>query len=265
MGFTIILDGDDGLAAPAMGNWRHVNYLNDLIPVNASGVGITDTLDLGNSSFAWKDLYISNDIIGSVGDMNIIPNAGNSVILDSHWGFDSTVLTGLTDADTTITAFSGRSVTIEGVTHDGGAMGGITTLSTTSNAKLNFRRIFTFTVPTITNSSGTQTFDFDVPDPGVNIAIYVIWSGQHGGPIRTSSNLWHCSVNTNGTALHSSAINIVSAIGTDAANIVLSIAAEGATAGRVRFTLTNTDGVEDSSDNTLEFIFTVSSGTISKV
>lgn len=58
MTFNVINDGDPVLAAPVMQNWRHVNYGSALLPVNTTGSSVDDTLDLGSSTYQWKDLYI---------------------------------------------------------------------------------------------------------------------------------------------------------------------------------------------------------------
>jgi hypothetical protein len=63
MTFTIINPGDDVVAVTAMGNWRHINYGNTLLPVNSSGSGVTNTLDLGSSSYLFKNGYFRGYIV----------------------------------------------------------------------------------------------------------------------------------------------------------------------------------------------------------
>jgi hypothetical protein len=54
--------------------------------------------------------------------MGITPTAGQKLVLDGHWGFDNTALTGETNADTTIDAYAGNQVIIEGLLFDGGTV-----------------------------------------------------------------------------------------------------------------------------------------------
>jgi hypothetical protein len=66
MTFNIISAGDPVLAAPIMQNFRHVNYGGALLPVNSSGAGINNTLDIGSSSYKWKDAFLSGGLnVGS--------------------------------------------------------------------------------------------------------------------------------------------------------------------------------------------------------
>jgi hypothetical protein len=51
-------DADD-----VMGNFRHVNFGSDLIPVDTDGDGVDAALDLGSTSFNWKDAYFSGNIV----------------------------------------------------------------------------------------------------------------------------------------------------------------------------------------------------------
>ena len=62
-------------------------------------------------------------------DIKLIPNGSGDIILDGHWNFNANALTSLTDNNTTLTAYAGKNVTVESVTFDGGAVGGVTTLS----------------------------------------------------------------------------------------------------------------------------------------
>jgi hypothetical protein len=64
----------------------------------------------------------ANTISSTSGTLNINPVAGSSAIIDGHWGFDSTTMTAQTDANTTITAYSGKNISIEGSTFDGGIL-----------------------------------------------------------------------------------------------------------------------------------------------
>lgn len=57
MTFTQINSGDPILASTAMENWRHVNYSNDLIPVDTNGAGTSGILNLGTSTNKWNDCF----------------------------------------------------------------------------------------------------------------------------------------------------------------------------------------------------------------
>ena len=90
MTFNIISDGDPGLASPVMQNFRHVNYGNDLIPVNSTGVGTSNTLDLGTATYKWKDLYV--DGIGYIDTIDLGTNTIADGVLTGSWNFDSNTL-----------------------------------------------------------------------------------------------------------------------------------------------------------------------------
>lgn len=66
MTFNNIQDGDPGDPTKVMENWRHVNYGNNLLPVNSSGVSVNETLDLGSASYAWNNLFVKNLNISGV-------------------------------------------------------------------------------------------------------------------------------------------------------------------------------------------------------
>lgn len=57
--FNIISAGQATSATKAMQNWRHVNYGSALLPVDASGAGVTNTIDLGSTSYYFARGYIS--------------------------------------------------------------------------------------------------------------------------------------------------------------------------------------------------------------
>jgi len=69
-----------------------------------------------------------NDISSSSGDITLTPVAGSDVVVDGHWEFDGPALSALTDNNTVITAYTGKNVTIESVTFDGGVVGGVTSI-----------------------------------------------------------------------------------------------------------------------------------------
>lgn len=66
--FNVISDGDPGLAAPIMQNFRHVNYGNVLKPVDTNGNATTNVLDIGSTTAKWRDLYMSGtaNILGNL-------------------------------------------------------------------------------------------------------------------------------------------------------------------------------------------------------
>lgn len=75
----------------------------------------------GVTSLALDNLLLDGNTLSSTsGAINLTPVSGSAVVIDSHWSFDGTVLTAITDADTTITAYAGRNISIETVTFDGG-------------------------------------------------------------------------------------------------------------------------------------------------
>jgi len=67
MTFNNITDGDPGLAAPVMQNFKHINYGSALLPVNASGVSVDSTIDFGSSTKYFKDGYI--DTLSTTGNV----------------------------------------------------------------------------------------------------------------------------------------------------------------------------------------------------
>lgn len=65
-------------------------------------------------------LLDGNTLSSTSGDINITPLAGEDVVIDTHFEFDGTTLTALTDNNTTITAYATKNITIESCTFDGG-------------------------------------------------------------------------------------------------------------------------------------------------
>ena len=57
MAFTVIVVGDPVLASVAMGNWRNVNYGNALLPVDATGNGVNNTIAAGSTSYRFSNTY----------------------------------------------------------------------------------------------------------------------------------------------------------------------------------------------------------------
>jgi hypothetical protein len=81
MTFNIINYNDPVLSATAMQNWTHSNYGNDLLPMNATGVSVDNTLNLGGSSYRWVSIYSNGaDIAGTA---TITKNNANGVSIQS--------------------------------------------------------------------------------------------------------------------------------------------------------------------------------------
>lgn len=72
-----------------------------------------------------------NTLSSTSGDINITPLAGQDVVIDGHNEFDANAITGLTDNDTVIRAYSGKAVDVESVKFDGGVVSGATSISST--------------------------------------------------------------------------------------------------------------------------------------
>lgn len=89
MSFTVVAAGDPILASVALGNWRHINYGSDLLPVNSSGVSIDDTLNLGSSTKRWSHIW---------GMEQTLSNQPRAVVqqVTSDQSFPVTTLTSLT-------------------------------------------------------------------------------------------------------------------------------------------------------------------------
>lgn len=83
------------------------------------------------ASLTVDDITINGNAISSAGasSMTIVPTAGQLLILDGHWGFDGTGMTAQTDADTILTAYAGKKITIESVSFDGGVMAGVVSIT----------------------------------------------------------------------------------------------------------------------------------------
>jgi len=94
MTFNIINNGDPGLAAPVMQNFRHVNYGSALLPVDSSGAGANNTIDLGSTAYGFKNFYI-------VGTIDLGTNTIADTVLTGVWTFNSTVTTTLNGSGNT--------------------------------------------------------------------------------------------------------------------------------------------------------------------
>lgn len=63
MTFNNIQNGDPLDPSKVMENFRHRNFGSDLLPSDASGNPVDNTLDLGSATYAWKDAYVNNLIV----------------------------------------------------------------------------------------------------------------------------------------------------------------------------------------------------------
>lgn len=111
--------------------------INFIPTIWLQGGATTDTNMTGilnlNGELKVDNLDLNGNTLSSItGDLNIIPFSGQSAIIDSHWGFKANILTGLTNNDTIIAAFTGKNITIEGVTFDGGIVAGISSITATT-------------------------------------------------------------------------------------------------------------------------------------
>ncbi len=112
----------------------HIQLKDADSPTNTvSQLSLTSEGDLtiGNSIIVGNATLSSGALESTVGNLSLNPVTGSAVVIDSHFSFDGTVLSALTDSNTTINAYAGRNITVESVTFDGGAVGGITTLAMT--------------------------------------------------------------------------------------------------------------------------------------
>lgn len=98
-----------------------------------------NALNIGTSAITCGSVAVdnlnldANDISSTSGDINITPVAGSDVVIDGHFEFDGADMTALTDNNTIITAYAGKNITIESVTFDGGAVGGVLSLGLTGS------------------------------------------------------------------------------------------------------------------------------------
>ncbi len=101
MTFNNIQPGDFVLAAYVMQNFMHVNYGNTLVPVNASGVGVDNTLDLGSTSFRWRGGYFSTNL-NSYGIFNSYLTSGvgesAAINIERQGGFGGSLFYGYYDS-----------------------------------------------------------------------------------------------------------------------------------------------------------------------
>lgn len=63
MTFNNIQNGDPLDPSKVMENFRHRNFGSDLLPSDASGNPVDNTLDLGSATYGWKDAYVNNLIV----------------------------------------------------------------------------------------------------------------------------------------------------------------------------------------------------------
>lgn len=124
-----------------------VTFTTDADTDNNSANNDTTWLIKNNGSSAWAVGYddSATAFVASVGGtlgtanrlsmadaINLTPNAGSAVILDSNWSFDGTTVTGLLDSNFVMTAYTGRAIVIESLSVDGGVATGLTSLTSTA-------------------------------------------------------------------------------------------------------------------------------------
>jgi len=114
------------------------------------------------------DVTINGNALSSAGasSLTITPTAGQKLVLDGHWGFDGTALTAETDANTTLTAYVGKNITIESVTFDGGVVAGVSSI----NGLIITNTLGTLTIPNHADAklitSGTAATSVTLPTTG---------------------------------------------------------------------------------------------------
>jgi len=108
-------------------------------------------------------------------NINITPdNPADHIIINSHWDFDGKTLVAISNSDTTITAFTGKNITIEGVTFDGGVVASVTDL-TVDNLNLDGNTLITTSGNMLLTSAAHITLT--TPE---NNSIYLTPSGAFG-------------------------------------------------------------------------------------
>ena len=60
MVFKELQEDELALASEVMGNFKHLNYGNDLLPVNADGQGVDNLIDLGSQDYKFKNIHVHN-------------------------------------------------------------------------------------------------------------------------------------------------------------------------------------------------------------
>ena len=79
MTFNVFSAGQKVLAAAFMQNFRHVNYGGPLLPVDVNGGSVNNTIDLGSSSYRFKDVYYSGIVNDGVLDRRVRKTASGSI------------------------------------------------------------------------------------------------------------------------------------------------------------------------------------------
>jgi len=108
-------------------------------------------------------------------NINITPdNPADHIIINSHWDFDGKTLVAISDSDTTLTAYTGKNITIESVTFDGGVVAAVTDL-TVDNLNLDGNTLITTSGNMLLTSAAHITLT--TPE---NNSIYLTPSGTFG-------------------------------------------------------------------------------------
>lgn len=142
---TFYIQLKDSSAASVTTQQLALSSEGDLTIGNSLTIG---SMVLNGTSLTLPVISISGQTISSSADINITPNAGDNVVIDSHFEFDGNLLTALTNNNTIITAYTGTNITIESVTFDGGVVAGVTTLTMSSDLTINTNKF------TVAGSSG---------------------------------------------------------------------------------------------------------------
>jgi hypothetical protein len=110
--------------------------------VDVAELYINSNLTIGNNQNVSANIisvdnltFDTNTISSITSNILLAPVSGSAVIVDSHWSFDGTAMTALTDADTAINAYAGKAVVID--SHwdfDGPIMTALTDADTAINA-----------------------------------------------------------------------------------------------------------------------------------
>lgn len=102
-----------------------ISTATKVLSIDSSGqIGISTTSSPTFAQVTVDNLRLDgNTLASSSGNINIIPdNPADDIIINAHWDFDGKTLVAISDSDTTITAYAGKNITIEGVTFDGGSL-----------------------------------------------------------------------------------------------------------------------------------------------
>lgn len=141
--------GDVGLTGTRISKIWATNVESTNYP-SVNGTALSDQYLATTDTPSFAQLTVDNLVLNAntlsstSGDIQLSPT--DSVIINGHWEFDGKTLVAISDSDTTFTAYAGKNIIIEGVTFDGGIVGGISALAVAD---------MTFTASGILNESST--------------------------------------------------------------------------------------------------------------